>query len=300
MSGKIDFTRIAADALSRADYLLPQWLPGGRFEGQEFKCGSVAGEQGDSLNFNISKGVGADFASGEKFGDMIDLYAAIKKIEVKQAALELAEICGTPPPDNVVRLQPKPRTKKPSSDEIPLVPVPADAPEPLAAFPKKNAKGIWQDHYISHFWAYRTVDNVLLGYACRIDRGHGKKDFTFQRWAFGRWAFKHAPRGQRPVYGQEFLNLPENLKRQVIIVEGEKTADAARKLFKKAVVLTWPGGSNHVTYADWSVVNNRTVYLWPDHDEPGWKAMTELAEILGKNDCKVKFIEPGHDLPEGW
>jgi len=43
----IPFPGIAAAALARARELLPQWFPAGKFHGDEFHVGNIAGEPGD-------------------------------------------------------------------------------------------------------------------------------------------------------------------------------------------------------------------------------------------------------------
>jgi len=53
----------------------------------------------------------------------------------------------------------------------------------------------------------------------------------------------------------------------VLLVEGEKTADAAQQLFTEAVVSTWPCGCKAVGKADFSPLKGRRVMLWPDADE---------------------------------
>ncbi|OUJ17129.1 toprim domain-containing protein [Acetobacter sp. DsW_063] len=58
--------------------LAPELLPHGRRDGSEWRCGSLAGEKGQSLGVRLTgprRGVWADFSSGEK-GDALDLVAA--------------------------------------------------------------------------------------------------------------------------------------------------------------------------------------------------------------------------------
>jgi DNA primase len=45
-------------------------------------------------------------------------------------------------------------------------------------------------------------------------------------------------------------------------------------------VLTWSGGANAVAKADFSPLQGRNVIIWPDNDEPGFKAALALAELL--------------------
>ncbi len=78
MNSKLDFKAIADAVLSRAESLVPSWLPAGQRDGHEWRCGSLGGERGRSLGVNLVTGVWADFSSDDdKGGDLISLYAAI-------------------------------------------------------------------------------------------------------------------------------------------------------------------------------------------------------------------------------
>jgi len=87
----LDFDSLASYLLARIRDLLPRWLPGGRMQGQEFVCASLqGGAGGDSCKVNTATGLWADFATGEKGGDMISLYAAINRLKQGEAAKALA------------------------------------------------------------------------------------------------------------------------------------------------------------------------------------------------------------------
>jgi hypothetical protein len=88
---------------------------------------------------------------------------------------------------------------------------------------------------------------------------------------------------KRPVYGMETVPSWSSIKgRDVLIVEGEKTADAARRLLagdpdgKNWIVLTPLGGGSSALHADWSelaaTIRSREdqvrVHVWPDSDTP--------------------------------
>lgn len=99
------------------------------------------------------------------------------------------------------------------------------------------------------------------------------------------WLIRSVPSGHlRPVYGME--RIPDwsgSGGRNVLIVEGEKTADAARRLLSSApgggdwLVLSPLGGGSSALHADWSdlAVALRSagpgpirVLVWPDADQP--------------------------------
>ncbi len=148
-------------------------------------------------------------------------------------------------------------------------------PEP----PSKRAESVW-----------RYSDTFLV---CRYP---GKKIRPLW-WDGTAWRWK-APPAPRPL-----LNLDELRTRTgtVLIVEGEKTADAAARLFPKAVVTTWPSGCKAIDKADWSPLQGRRVILWPDADQPGRQAMDLLAQRLLRLPVdRVQIVTPPADVPEGW
>ena len=90
----LDFPGIAQAALPHLEALCSRWLPGGRRIGQEWTCGSLRGEAGDSCKVNLRSGKWSDFASGEKGGDVIALAAAVHRIKPAEAARKLARMLG--------------------------------------------------------------------------------------------------------------------------------------------------------------------------------------------------------------
>jgi putative DNA primase/helicase len=69
----------------------------------------------------------------------------------------------------------------------------------------------------------------------------------------------------------------------VIVVEGEKTADAARAVFPSAIVVTSPGGSNAADATDWKPIANRNhILIVPDFDAAGVNYANSVARILSE------------------
>jgi hypothetical protein len=85
----------------------------------------------------------------------------------------------------------------------------------------------------------------------------------------------------------------------VLVVEGEKAADAAREIVGTHVVTTWPHGSQAIKQVDWSPLAGRDVVLWPDADEAGRKAMREVANLL-TTARRVRGVKLPDGLPKGW
>ena len=140
-----------------------------------------------------------------------------------------------------------------------------------------------------HVWRYN--DDF---YVCRFP---GKKirplywDGTSWKWS--------APPTPRPIYNLDYLRHRPDAP--VLIVEGEKTADAAAKLLPDYIVITWPSGCKAHGKADWTPLSARHCTLWPDADAVGIQAMAKLASTLAAaGAASVRTIQPPSDVPDGW
>ena len=91
------------------------------------------------------------------------------------------------------------------------------------------------------------------------------------------WRMKQVP-GPRPLYN--LCQLSTNPGAEVVIVEGEKTAEAARRLFPDHVVTTSSGGSKSARQSDWNPLAGRDCLLVPDFDEPGKDYSDTVAQLL--------------------
>jgi hypothetical protein len=67
-----------------------------------------------------------------------------------------------------------------------------------------------------------------------------------------------------------------------MICEGEKSADAAQRLYPDKICITWMGGASAVHKADWAplIARQTEKIIWPDNDAPGSKAATKIMELL--------------------
>lgn len=100
----------------------------------------------------------------------------------------------------------------------------------------------------------------------------------------------------RPLYNLNRLTAAaENIP--VIAVEGEKCADALTGLGFLATTVF--GGCNAVKKADISPLKNRTIIIWPDHDEPGRKYAASLAAALRTlGNTRVFTVSPDMEFHE--
>jgi putative DNA primase/helicase len=238
-----------------------------------YKCFSC-GEEGDALDF-IRNYEGLDFNAG-----MERLSGGNWK-----AVVEPSRAQRSPPAERV--------TSKPPAD---------------AGVPDMKWRDLGEP---SRTWAYKDVDGAVLGYVARYDTDHGKE---IRCWTWGKrgkqpegWGCGHWAK-QRPLYGlDELARRPDDW---VLVVEGEKTADAARELLPSYVVISWPGGANAAHSAEWKPVAGRKVLLWPDADTPGIECMDKLAALLADPKglaCHVRIVDPlktsdnpTDEIPPGW
>jgi len=305
-NNKLDFEGLAQRLLQDARALVEAWLPGGKFHGHEYVIGNLAGEPGESLSINVNTGEWGDFASGEKGGDLISLYAAIHRIGQGDAAKRLGAAPLTP---SGAKTSPR-ASGAPAEPDRPIGRPPEDARQPTLRHPKFGAA--------SASWTYRDAEGAVIGYVARYDPPDGRKQIVPWSWdreatRWRMWSFAKP----RPLYGLELLaGRPEA---PVLLVEGEKTADAARALLPAYAVMTWPGGAEAVDHVDWRPLFGRKVDLWPDADrkpypknhpragqerdywdQPGAAAMRKIAAKLHAHCPALRLVDVSGVAQDGW
>ena len=167
---------------------------------------------------------------------------------------------------------------------------PPDQPKPN--HPTKGQPDEWYEYVAG------DGQNVEF-YHCRWNAGTSgqKKTFAPVHWQNGEpnWAWPD----QVPLYNlDQIVGHPDA---PVVVVEGEKAAEAAQDLPGWHVVTTWAGGCNAVKRTDWSPLKGRDVIIWPDADEPGIKAAQSVSEQCRTIQAKsVRIVQLPDYLPEGW
>ena len=339
----IPYSEIARHALSWAESLLNQWLPSGKRQGYEYKSTNPlrADNKVGSFSININTGAWGDFATNDAGNDLISLYAYLQGLEQWEAAIDVADQIGFTLPDgcrpkeksNAVRQSPviDPATVKQAKPKEenhwhPVTPVPEYAPDAPLAHPHRGLPAMK--------WAYKDAHGLLLGYIYRFNTSDGGKEtlpLTYCQhdqtgkydWRWMQWTEPH-----RPLSGLDRLAAKPDA--YVLLVEGEKCADAPVDMLQGAVV-SWPGGSKAIEKIDWQPLVGRKIIAWPDcdaqrekltkaekeqgvdpetkpllpeHEQPGMKAMLRIREILLAIDPATQFeildIPKPLEKPSGW
>lgn len=330
MGKKINFAAINSAAAARLPSLLEQWLPDGRFEGHEYKALNPlrSDSKVGSFSINVHSGAWADFATGDKGGDPVSLFAYLfHHGDQGKAARELARDVGVALDDAA----PEADRGKRTSPWVPITPVPAGAGEYPRAHVKRGRP--------EATWEYRDRAGQLLGVVFRFRTSDGGKEVLPCVYAVNRETGEEAWRWlsfaePRPLYGLNRWRdgLP------VMVVEGEKCVDAAHaELGDTFNVVSWPGGGKAVHKADWASLAElclqgdapSKVFVWPDADsqrkklskedaaagvdpesqpllpwdkQPGVQAAEHVARALSQLGVSVKVVDlpPPGELPDGW
>lgn len=249
---KIDFKEFHKnEILPDAKALLPKWFPAGKFVGRKFVIGNIKGDAGDSLSVDVDKGIWKDFATNDYGKDLISLYAANKGISQSEAARELGA--------------------KESKEDVYI--------SGNVCHPIPQKKG-WD---LSGVWEYKNPEGELQFYVCRWDKLNERKQFSplscWQTYAGKiKWEWKKPPIDPHPYHAYEAA---QNPAAKILIVEGEKSADAAQLLLPADwIAVSWCGGASTAKKTNWGCLKDRFIWIWPDADEPGKKAAQQIKDIL--------------------
>jgi len=110
---------------------------------------------------------------------------------------------------------------------------------------------------------------------------------------------KPKDQGSSSLYGLEKLAQFPN--KPVLLVEGEKTADAAQEIFPEYNTTTWQGGSSGVNGACWEDLVGKDVVYWPDADDAGEGTIPAIQQNLSLAKCNsLKLVDVFDKLPTKW
>lgn len=163
--------------------------------------------------------------------------------------------------------------------------------EQLQAWLGHGAKNAVLPARSTQHWDYLDPEGRLIARAVREDTAQGKRyrpwDAIEHRWGMPT---------PRPLYRLPDLKHAD----MVIVVEGEKCADALAKL--GCVATTAMGGANApFDKTDWQPLAGKAIVLWPDHDVPGKQYAQKLIDRLPEIGLKtLKRVVIPADKPAKW
>ncbi|WP_460185065.1 YfjI family protein [Thermopirellula anaerolimosa] len=147
-------------------------------------------------------------------------------------------------------------------------------------------------------WPYHDASGAVVGVICRW-QGPGGKEIRPVTLMDGFWS-PCAMQPPRPLYGLPAV-LRADMKTPIVVVEGEKTADAARRCGLTAV--TSAGGAKAAAKSDWTPLRGRQVIILPDHDDAGASYAQDVARLAVAAGAKgvriLRLADYATELPKG-
>ena len=272
--------RLAKDAPAIAQYLLPQ----GKRQSGEWKCGSLAGEPGNSLSVRLSgakAGIWSDFATHEG-GDLLDLWAAVRGLSIAEAMREAAQYMGirtTMPqmPEKAFKRPEKPRCQAPKGSVLEWLQKRGLTPETIADF--KVGEQIRDGKTYAVFPYLRDGEYVNAKYRNVAEKRDMRQEGGAEPCLFG-W------------------HLIDPRCRVVAICEGEIDAMTLHQMGIPALSVNAGAGNFQWLENDWSRLDRFSeILIFFDHDEAGDQGAAEIINRIGNERCKrVKL--PAKDANE--
>ena len=265
-----------------------------RFGAKGSLCVTLSGsKQGTWFNFEESKG-----------GGLVELIAERNNLNNKDAHewakdfLKISHEIQFPK-----TYQNKKYTQSKETNWVPIKPPNGISEDGNTVLPK-----FIKDYEETARYAYRDKNGDLLFYTLRLSDKNDPTSKAVLPLSYGhwkgnseKWAFKQYSATNRPLYNLH--QLYQNPIKEVLIVEGEKAADAAKEHFPDHICITWFGGCGAVSKTDWSPLAGREVLIWPDNDKAGFKAADAITSELRKQGVKKLQVVQQQQLesfPEKW
>jgi len=282
-------------------------------------------ERTPSFTVNEAKGFYHCFGCGAH-GDVISFIADYHNVDFRTACEILGGHRAAPVPVRPAEPIAEPRDiyadlQPADPGEMTAEQIAIEPGRPVRCWNPKRPDRPWVSYTPSMVFPYRRADGSLIGYVLRIDPADGRKITPQIRAALlpdgetgcGETGWSHWPFDKpRALYRlPELLAAPEH---QVLVVEGEKTAEAAARLLDglPIAVTTWPGGGKAAKHADWSVLRGRSLVLWGDADQPGEDAICGWQDRNGQphqgvaqlcheaGAATIRLVPWDRSKPAGW
>ena len=264
----LDLDRIRNELLDRIEDVLCYLLPKGKIKDNKFLIGSIKGEKGKSMSIALDgpqKGKWFDFAT-KQGGDILTLWREVlgyQQSEFGDLLCKINDWLGHPTITINDICNQEPPKKSPPMDNL----------------GKPTAK-----------YDYFDKNNKLIAVVNRYDPQTGKE---FRVWDVQ--SRKAKSPDIRPLY-----NIPGIINsKKIIIVEGEKSADA---LIEKGFTATTAmcGANAPLEKTDWSPLKDKEVIIWPDNDVAGINYAKKLSEHLQNTALFISVLTPPQDKKDKW
>lgn len=311
------------DLVALIDSYVPLTKSGAEYEA----CCPFHTEATPSFKVSPSKQIYHCFGCG-KNGNAVGFLIEYKGLDFLSACAELGggSAYGSSAPAGAAPVPvPAPAREKERTPWVPVVPAPVDVPPPPVAHVKRGKP--------QKVWTYRDADGRTLGYVYRFLRSGGGKDVLPLVWARNEdtgvteWHWMTWSEPTRPLYGLD--RLAAKPEATVLLVEGEKCADAGHDELPELAVVSWPGGGKADGKVDWSPLEGRKVITWADadakrvpltpaerdagldqaskpllpaDDQPGAQTMARIRDRLRSMGCKLWDVRlpPLGSKADGW
>lgn len=279
--------------------VIQEIYPNARVQGNKVHLGSIRGEHGNSFAINLSNGWWeehnkSDQSQQKKGRGLISLLQAKNTCSLAEAAQILISIVEKTTDFEI--------PKKKGAEIVQLISALTEEEfknEPLVL------KGRMANQETARYHYYDS-DGKLIGVRVRLDPPNASKQikpFIYKLRSDNSenesgWECAELPFSTMPLYNlPELYEFPE---KEVLFVEGEKTAEAAKKIFPHMVVITGWGASGNYDRLDLNPLIGRSIVIWSDNDNAGFKGQQTLVSMLENLNTTVRVVSYPDGFPEKW
>lgn len=265
----------------RADAVACNLLPKGKRESNEWRVGSLDGEEGKSLGVCLSggkAGVWSDFSTGES-GDLLDLWANIRKISLREAIKEAKKWLGVS--DVSLRVKEKKFTRPAAPEKN------TDDSSRRAVFNYLTAERNISPETIKKFKLSATSNEEIIFPFYREEELINLKFLSIHR-PDGKKKMRVAKNAEPILFGWQAL---DKNTRSIVLTEGEIDTLSLAEYGYQSLSLPFGAGKENkqqwLEYEFESLAIFDEIYLCFDNDVHGQETINELLPRLGAHRCKI-------------
>lgn len=290
------------------------WLPNGRQEGPEWVClnPNRNDKKDGSFKINLDSGRWADWGDDQAGNDIISCYAYINRSHLEniaagknyknleagiqtEAAREILEtydssyfpgandnFTPTKSGDFWEGFRQLNRSSK-------------DFPEPLESIQYMSK---FFGEYKQH-WTFTDQKGLPLFIVARFFKDGKKNDRPFTLWTNGtekKWRAKNLEGVKLPLFNLPEFTLKQNIP--VLMVEGQKCADAAHQILSENLVCSSVYRS--IDKTELEPLRGRELYYWFDPDQAGRKKLKQVKEAIQDLDVIFHAVQSPTGKKQGW